>query len=329
MGALLRNFSWKWGVRQGDPLSPMIFIIAVEGFRALYASATSKGLIDGISVDGYANPVSILQFANDTHIFISHDLEQIRNILRILCCFELVSGLQINFNKSSLIDSSALWFSVINNSLAINFWFDLLSVNYLGLSHMWRGNVSACIDNYVACEVFVSQISTKVEDGSSTRFWRDKWLGSNALHRELGLYSESVNIQTCWSTLLQSGMVSLLNKKMASSYGTVGGTNFIRMIWATKLSPRVQFFHWLLAQDIISCNAVLAQRGIIPEVNNNYLLCLQEEITTHICFIVILHGKCGRVLCLSNNTWLGILFASSFLAMIDEERAFPNPVRKP
>ena len=46
--------------------------------------------------------VSILQYADDTILFLSHDLEKALNMKLILCMFEQLSGLKINFHKSEL-----------------------------------------------------------------------------------------------------------------------------------------------------------------------------------------------------------------------------------
>jgi len=44
----------------------------------------------------------ILQYADGTIIFIDHDLEQAKNLKLLLCAFELLSGLKINFQKSEI-----------------------------------------------------------------------------------------------------------------------------------------------------------------------------------------------------------------------------------
>lgn len=46
--------------------------------------------------------VSILQYADDTIIFIEHDIAKARNMKLVLCLFEYLSGLKTNFNKSEL-----------------------------------------------------------------------------------------------------------------------------------------------------------------------------------------------------------------------------------
>ncbi|XP_050211873.1 uncharacterized protein LOC126662030 [Mercurialis annua] len=98
-----KNFKMGRGVREEDPISPMLFVLAVEGLKAIFSKATVLGLIDGIHVDGYEIPISILQFANDTLLFVPNNLDMVRNLLRILRCFELISGLQINYQKSAII----------------------------------------------------------------------------------------------------------------------------------------------------------------------------------------------------------------------------------
>ena len=44
--------------------------------------------------------VSILQYADDTIIFMEHDLAKARNMKLVLCLFEQLTGLKINFHKS-------------------------------------------------------------------------------------------------------------------------------------------------------------------------------------------------------------------------------------
>jgi hypothetical protein len=46
--------------------------------------------------------VSILQYADDTILFLDHDLEKFLNMKLILCIFEQLSGLKTNFHKSEV-----------------------------------------------------------------------------------------------------------------------------------------------------------------------------------------------------------------------------------
>ena len=64
--------------------------------------AKEKGLIKGIRIGEGAKELSHLQFADDTIIFLEQYVESVRNCKRILQCFQLTSGLRINFKKSQL-----------------------------------------------------------------------------------------------------------------------------------------------------------------------------------------------------------------------------------
>jgi hypothetical protein len=46
--------------------------------------------------------LSVLQYADDTIIFMDNDLERAKNMKLMLCAFEQLSGLKINFHKSEL-----------------------------------------------------------------------------------------------------------------------------------------------------------------------------------------------------------------------------------
>jgi hypothetical protein len=46
--------------------------------------------------------ISILQYADDTILFMEHNLQQAVNMKLLLCAFEKLSGLKINFHKSEL-----------------------------------------------------------------------------------------------------------------------------------------------------------------------------------------------------------------------------------
>jgi hypothetical protein len=50
-------------------------------------------------VDG---SIPILQYVDNTILFMEHDLEQAANMKLLLCAFEKLSGLKINFHKSEL-----------------------------------------------------------------------------------------------------------------------------------------------------------------------------------------------------------------------------------
>jgi hypothetical protein len=90
------------GLRQGDPLSPMLFNIVADMLAIMIERAKNEGLIEGVIPHLVDVGLSILQYADDTILFMEHDLEKAQNLKLILSAFKQLSGLKINFHKSEL-----------------------------------------------------------------------------------------------------------------------------------------------------------------------------------------------------------------------------------
>jgi hypothetical protein len=97
-----RYFQTLKGLRQGDPLSPMLFNIVADMLAIMIKSAKNDGLIEGVIPHLVDEGLSILQYADDTILFMEHDLEKAQNLKLVLSAFEQLSGLKINFHKSEL-----------------------------------------------------------------------------------------------------------------------------------------------------------------------------------------------------------------------------------
>jgi hypothetical protein len=75
-----RYFHTFKGLRQGDPLSPMLFNIVADMLAIMIESAKSDGLIEGVIPHPVDGGISILQYADDTILFMEHDLEKAQNL---------------------------------------------------------------------------------------------------------------------------------------------------------------------------------------------------------------------------------------------------------
>jgi hypothetical protein len=64
--------------------------------------AKSEGHINGVVPHLVDDGLSILQYAYDTIIFLEHDTERAKNLNLLLCAFEQLSGLKINYHKSEI-----------------------------------------------------------------------------------------------------------------------------------------------------------------------------------------------------------------------------------
>ena len=64
--------------------------------------AKVDGQIEGVVPHLVDGRLSILQYADDTILFMKHDMEKAQNLKLILLVFEQLSGLKINFHKTEL-----------------------------------------------------------------------------------------------------------------------------------------------------------------------------------------------------------------------------------
>jgi hypothetical protein len=88
------------GVRQGDPLSPLLFNFVANALAEMLDGAARAGHIHGVSPQLVVGGVTHLQYADDTLILVRNDLIDLMNLKFLLLCFESMSGLKINFAKS-------------------------------------------------------------------------------------------------------------------------------------------------------------------------------------------------------------------------------------
>nr|XP_009762742.1 PREDICTED: uncharacterized protein LOC104214731 [Nicotiana sylvestris] len=102
-GAPAGFFPSQRGMRQGDPFSPFLFIIAMEGLNDMLKRAQTNNWIRGFKVNCRADSnmrISHLQYADDTLVFCEADREQLKVLRVIFILFEATSGLRINWYKS-------------------------------------------------------------------------------------------------------------------------------------------------------------------------------------------------------------------------------------
>jgi hypothetical protein len=88
-------------LRQGDPLSLILFNIVADMLAILFARAKEENQFQGIVPHLVPGGLSILQYADDTVVFLDHNLEHARNIKLLFIVFEQMSGLKINSIKVS------------------------------------------------------------------------------------------------------------------------------------------------------------------------------------------------------------------------------------
>lgn len=163
-GSLEGFFSSSRGLRQGDPMSPFLFIIMVEALGRSISMAKEKGKIQGIPITSGLPPFTHQQFIDDTMLFGQGDTGEARAFKDILNSYMMASGQEVNIAKSAvfLFNIDPLLGKEICNVLEIS--KGSLPCKYLGIPLDRGKRPSNLWDNLV--DKIKSRIST----------WKGKWL---------------------------------------------------------------------------------------------------------------------------------------------------------
>ena len=125
-GLLSGDFEMQRGLRQGCPLSPLLFVLAVE---LLAHKIRYDENIKGININ--TKTAKVRQYADDTTLLLKDNID-IREVLSRLKEFEFISGLKINKNKSylmcpgnpGLVGSEIEGIKVSKEVKILGVWFD-------------------------------------------------------------------------------------------------------------------------------------------------------------------------------------------------------------
>ena len=141
-GFLSESFPIERGCRQGDPISPYLFILCAQ---ILYLMIMEEKKIKGITIG--KNEIKITQFPNDTTIILDGTKDSLQLTLNVLEIFGNISGLKINTEKTQIVwigknrgskvklkvDKDLRWgcenFSLLGINLAVNLQ-QIPSLNY-------------------------------------------------------------------------------------------------------------------------------------------------------------------------------------------------------
>jgi hypothetical protein len=121
------------GLKQGDPLAPFLFLLVAEGLGGLMKAAVASGLFGGVVVENQMQQVSRLQYADDSVFIGEACFENIWTLKAILRHYELISGLKVNFFKSSLLGINVEESFLEGAATFLNCKIGSLPMKYLGI----------------------------------------------------------------------------------------------------------------------------------------------------------------------------------------------------
>lgn len=106
-GHLLESFCPTRGLRQGDPLSPFLFLLVAEGLSTLIRNAIQQGNLKDLRICRRALGISHLLFADDSLLFFWASADHAQVIKRILSTYQVATGQLLGPAKCSLMMGNA------------------------------------------------------------------------------------------------------------------------------------------------------------------------------------------------------------------------------
>jgi hypothetical protein len=91
------------GVRQGDPLSPLLFVLAADYLQALINKAKDMNLLKLPIPLQSSSDFPVIQYADDTLIILEGDVKQLFFLKSLLQNFSASTGLKVNYQKSMIL----------------------------------------------------------------------------------------------------------------------------------------------------------------------------------------------------------------------------------
>ncbi|XP_019163544.1 PREDICTED: uncharacterized protein LOC109159890 [Ipomoea nil] len=220
------------GLRQGDPLSPYLFILCAEALSHLLSESVDKRMITPCIVARGAPGISHLFFADDSLLFFKATMQEAVNVKECLVSYERMSGQAVNFNKSCIL------FSRNTNDLsriAVAGVFNVAQVNnigrYLGLP-MGVGRNKKEVFSYIESKVL-----------QRLNAWNKKVLSRAGKEILLKTVAQALPTYTMSMYLLPSTFCERLERLMnkfwwVSNNNNGGGIRWLA--WNKMCYPKVQ-----------------------------------------------------------------------------------------
>jgi predicted transcriptional regulator len=200
-GTLVGFFQGKKGLRQGDPISPYLFVLAMEGLTLLMEEAATSPHF-GYHPKCAAVNLTHLCFVDDLLVFLAAFTSSVTTIIGALAEFEHISGLKANPSKSSIFLVGAaedVKQSILN---ILHMPEGTLPVRYLGVPLITKRLTA------IDCEALVNKITTRV----------DSWLAKKLTFagRLQLISSVLLSMQIFWAKvfILPKKVVRLIEQKL-------------------------------------------------------------------------------------------------------------------
>lgn len=188
------EFRSSRGVRQGDPLSPLLFIMAQQILSYNLNKMMENGVIWPYRLGRHVTPISHLFYADDMLIFTNGRIRSLQRLRDLLKLYQEASGQEVNLQKSAFYASKKISRGRLTKIQRISGCYaKKLPFKYLG-APIYKGRCKC-----IFFEDIVGKIAKKLEG------WKSRYLsfgGKITLIRSV-LASLPIHVFSCMAVPLQ------------------------------------------------------------------------------------------------------------------------------
>ncbi|GJT98055.1 RNA-directed DNA polymerase, eukaryota [Tanacetum coccineum] len=262
-GSPTEEFQFFRGLKQGDPLSPFLFILIMESLHISFQRVVDAGLFTGIKINSMVN-LSHLFYADDA-IFLGQWSElNIDSLVRVLDCFFRASGLRINMCKSKIMGVNVEDGMVKNaaSKLGVSLSLRLHQSLYFGYE-CWG---KLCHGKQAWKKWWTRLHPIEVGGLGDTRFWVDNWYEGGVI-KELfpRMFALELNKNATVSLKLNvSSLDNSFRRKARSGIEEMQLNSLAEISRMTTLVPCEDRYVWTLESD-----GVFSVASIRKEIDGN------------------------------------------------------------
>ncbi|XP_073358285.1 uncharacterized protein [Aegilops tauschii subsp. strangulata] len=254
-----RQFFCLCGVRQGDPLSPLIFVLAADLLQAAINDAYRAGDLQ-LPMPAREGDYPVIQCADDTILVMPAEETQAKTIKSILQDYASSVGLRINFQKSTLITVNTAADTTSRLAQVFGCSIGAMPFTYLGLP---MGTARPTVTDLMPLA-------------------RDEL---DVLQTSLALL-ELTEVNDAWHTVWGSDELAS-SKFYLHCFRDMEADDVFKWIWKAKCTNKWKVFAWLLLADRLNTRGLLKRKHMkLRDDNYACLLCHHppEETVEHLFF---------------------------------------------
>lgn len=223
-GSQICNVLPDRGLRQGDPLSPYLFLMVADVFSLLLNKAVSNKTLMGIKMKKKCPMLSHLFFADDSLIFLEANPKCCLNFMEVAKAFSEATGLSINAHKSSAFFSANSSSQLKGEILGVLGMKEMdPATQYLGLPAFWGSSKKE------AMGFIKDKIMSKV------RGWANKQLNQAGKEVLIKSVLQTIPMYAFMVFKVPNTLCSTLNS-VISKFWWENGDNGGKIHWGSKLS---------------------------------------------------------------------------------------------